>query len=507
MMSVTAKEIKEAYVRWQTHQKELHAYLTTPAGELPADRDARVTRARKDYAYFVSTYFPHLARKACGKFQLDAAEYIRRNPNARCVFEWARGHAKSTHISLMIPLWLKIQENRSPMVMILASKSEDAADRLLSELQGELQYNRLFISDYGKQVKEGSWQEGEFHTADGDMFISYGRGQSPRGIKERGHRPNYIVIDDIDDDEMVRNDKRVNLALEWCLTALLGTMEMGRGRFTMVGNRIAKNSVLAKMAERPHFHHTVVNALDRKGRPSWPENYTLDEIQALREVMGERNFQKEYMNNPITEGAVFRAEWMRYAPVLKWRQYKALVCYTDPSFKASTQNDYKATILVGLTKTGEYHVLKAFADQTTVSDMIAWHYQISMEADRQGVVVPFYMESNFMQDLILDEFRKAGEDAGWQLPIRGDKRKKADKFSRIESMQPLFERGLVVFNEAERTHPGMICLEEQLLMTEKGSRTHDDAPDALESAVWMLNHRERAGNSEITVIQRKNRKW
>lgn len=176
--------------------------------------------------------------------------------------------------------------------MVLVSKSEDSADRLLSDLQCELEFNALLKSDFNIKIDEGSWSTGEFKTADGMYFMALGRGQSPRGIKNRGQRPDYIVIDDIDDDEMVRNQARVSQAFDWCLSALLGAMDMGRGRFVLVGNRIGKDSILSRFAQRPETHHTVVNAIDASGQPSWTEKYSREEIVKLRTYMGERRFQK-----------------------------------------------------------------------------------------------------------------------------------------------------------------------------------------------------------------------
>jgi len=492
----------------QYWQERVRWVMSTDFNPHSADeRATRIARAQKDYAYFVQAYFPHLATKKCAKFQIDAANYLLKNFNSRALFEWARGHAKSSHISLLIPLWLKIQTPRQLNVMILVSKSYDAAERLLTDLQAELQYNELFKSDFGDQVKDGSWADGEFRTSDGCMFVALGRGQSPRGLKDRGQRPDYIVIDDIDDDEMVRNPKRVSEALDWCLTALAGTMAMGRGRFVMVGNRIAKDSVLSRMAERPVVHHTTVNALDKHGKPSWSENYTIEEVQKIRHFVGERRFQKEYMNNPITEGAVFLQRYIRYGKILpNLRGYKSLICYTDPSFKDSAKADYKATMLVGRTPTGEFHIIKAYADRCSVSAMIGWHYDIGKYIAGR-VPVLYYMESNFLQDLILDEFKKIGRTLGTHIPIRGDSRKKPDKFARIEALQPLFERGLVVFNEAERDMPGMRVLEEQLLLFEKGSRANDDAPDALEGAIWILSHRNRTTDATYTIGNRQSLKW
>lgn len=496
----------DAYKEWRRQHEATQSGEIFKKKEDPSVQIKRIERARKDYNFFVKTYFPNIARCECGKFQIDAANYILNNPNTRAVFEWARGHAKSTHFGVLVPLWLKIQKDKQFHTLVLVSKSEDSADRLLADLQAELEFNELYTKDFGKQMKDGNWAEGEFTTEDGCYFISLGRGQSPRGIKSNGRRPDYIIIDDIDDDEMVRNDQRVGKATEWVLSALFGTMEAGRGRFIMVGNKIAKKSILSKIIERPGVHHTKVNILDKNGNPTWKENYTPAEVAEMRAFMGERKFQKEYMNNPLTEGAIFQQKHIRYGKMLPLKEYRQLICYTDPSFKNSATADYKATMLVGKTPDGHFHLLKAFADQTSVSEMVNWHYEIMDYVDGK-VPVMYYMESNFMQDLMLDEFKKVGASVGLHVPIRGDSRKKPDKFARIEAMQPLFERGLVVFNENEKNTPGMQVLEEQLLMFERGSRSHDDAPDALESAIWMLSQRTRTSDAKYVSIKRVSRRY
>lgn len=504
-MSFHKRTSKDLLQRWN----DRIAWIQSAHFDVHENEEAkatRIARARKDYAFFVSHYFPHLAKKPCAKFQLDAAQYLLRSHKTRALFEWARGHAKSSHLSLMIPLWLKIQEPKQMSVMVLVSKSEDAAIRLLSDLQAELQYNEMFVRDFGKQVQEGSWETGEFRTTDGCLFVALGRGQSPRGLKDRGKRPDYIVIDDIDDDEMIRNPTRVGNILEWCLTALFGTMEGGRGRFVMVGNRIGKDSVLSRYATRPGIYHTQVNMLNKKGHPSWPENYTLPEVKEIIHFVGERRFQKEYMNNPINEGTVFLQKQIRFGKMLDLKHYRSLVCYTDPSFKDSNSADFKATMLCGKTKDGEYHLLKAFVDQTSVSAMVQWHYEIDAWIDGR-VPVLYFMEANFLQDLLLDEFQKAGRLIVHQIPIRGDQRKKPDKFARIEAMQPLFERRLLLINEKEQDSPGVRALVEQLLMFEKGSKSHDDAPDALEGAIWMLNHRNRTSNAAYKFGKRESRHY
>lgn len=502
---LTDKQHKELLKRWNERVSWIQGQNFSIAENATVQKE-RIALAKKDYAYFVQTYFPHLANKPCGSFQINAANYVLKNNHSRALFEWARGHAKSTHISLLIPLWLKIQDPRQLNVMILVSASQDSAIRLLSDLQAELQYNELFTKDFGKQMQQGTWAEGEFYTTDGCMFIALGRGQSPRGLKDRGKRPDYIVIDDIDDDELVRNPSRVSKVLEWCKSALIGSMAMGRGRFTMVGNRIAKDSVLVRMAASKGIHHTIVNALDKNQKPTWHQNYTAAEIEQLRAFQGERLFQKEYMNNPISEGTVFSAKDIIYIKILPLHKYKTLICYTDPSFKDSPTADYKATILVGKSPEGQYHIIKVFVDKTSASNMVQWHYDIDKEI-KGRVPVLYYMEANFLQDLILAEFKTAGNIIGSHIPVRPDNRKKPDKFSRIEALQPLFNRHLIAINQDIANSAGLALLKEQLLMFEKGSKAHDDAPDALEGAIWLLNNRTKTQNAAYRAGLKPSRKF
>lgn len=462
----------------------------------------RIAKARKDYAYFVRTYFPHLATAPSASFHVKAANDILRSKRLRAVYEWARGLAKSSNMSLMIPLWLMLCHNET-LCLILVSKSEDMADKLLSEIQGELMDNELLRQDFAERMEIASCADGELVMKHGSSFLALGRGQSPRGVKHKGLRPNYIVIDDIDDDEMCRNAARVDLATDWVLTALFGTMQVGRGRFILVGNRISQTSVLARLAANKAFKHSRVNILDRNDKPSWAEAQTKEEIDEIR-AQSERSFQKEYMNNPISEGAVFKQEYFRWTAPLPMRRYARLICYTDPSFKNSANNDYKATVLVGKTREGYFHLLKVFAAQESVTTMYGWLYTVRQLAGDAPVY--FYMESNFIQSMHLDDFRKFGEARGDLIALRGDSRKKPDKFARIEALEPLFAQGLILFNERERNDPGMKVMLDQLTLFQRGSRVHDDAPDALEGAIYLLSRKDAKSSNVRKAEKPKHRR-
>lgn len=495
---MAVKSQKQALQNWKRLCETIQGMTTVNRAENPEEKSARIERLRRDYAAFVEYYFPHYCTdEETGKiiksapFHIDAANKIKKNRNLKAVFKWARGHAKSTHCDVMIPLWLKCQKVKELHVMVLVGKSEENACTLLGDIQAELEYNQRYINDFGVQKNDGSWQDGEFVTQDGCAFFARGRGQSPRGLRYRNHRPDYIVIDDLDDDELVQNPSRVQKLTDWVKEALFGALDGGRGRFVMVGNLISKNSVLANIAATEGVYVTQVNALDKNGQPSWAAKWTAEEIAEEAKFMGYRSFQKEKMNNPITEGAVFKNEWIKWKAPLPLKDYAELVAYCDPSFKATSKNDFKAIKLWGKTKSGELHHLDAFVRQTTVSEMVRWFYDLHEHITEVGAVCSYYIEANFLQDIILDEFTREGKMRGYQLPIRGDKRKKPDKFQRIESISPLWERGFVYYNIKKQKDPDMLVGVEQTLAFEKGMSGHDDAPDADEGAIYILQQRTR----------------
>jgi len=492
---MTEADKKSALIRWQEHCKRVQKLTSQFAAETEAERKKNVAHALKDYEYFCSRYLSHYCICKNAKFHNDAARYLETHSECRAVFKWPRGHAKSVHLDIGIPLWLKFKGDLH--VMVLVGKSEDAADTLLGDLQAELQFNNRLISDFGEQYNSGMWQEGEFVTQDGCAFFSRGRGQSPRGLRFREMRPDYIVIDDLDDDELCRNEARVRELENWVKEALFGCFGGKDGRFIMVGNLISKNSVLQKIIDSPTVHTSTVFAIGKDGLPAWPECYTLQKLRDREKFMGYRRFQKEYMHNPITEGAVFQQRWIQWKKMLPLQRYESIVLYIDPSFKASSQNDYKAAKIWARPKPklktashNELHHLRAFVRQCSVSEMVRWVYDRYEELP-EDVTMMIYMEANFMQDTILDEFEREGNLRGWQLPITPDKRKKPDKFARIEAISPLWERGYVWYNEDMKDDVDMKVGIDQTLAFEKGSRAHDDAPDADEGAIYKLQKQIR----------------
>jgi predicted phage terminase large subunit-like protein len=506
-MTPKGANFKEVLKEYNARKERLQSGSTIDRAEPLKERLSRVARARKDYAFFVSYYFNHYCTDAqTGKaipaaaFHVKAANMLKNNRNIQAVFQWARGHAKSTNMDIFMPLWLMCQEKPEINVVALVGKSWENAVKLISDIQVELEYNDRYINDFGIHKGSGTWADGKFITNTDIAFYALGRGQSPRGLRYKSKRPDYIIIDDLDDDELCRNKARVTALTEWVRTALFGCFGAEGGRFVMVGNLISNNSVLKNISDIGASKVSKVNIIDKKGNPSWADFWTLDRIERQRQAMGFRAFEREYMNNPVTEGAVFKNEWIQWVKPLPLHKYEQIVAYCDPSFKNSATSDYKAIKMWGRYGSS-LHLLSAFVRRCSIAEMVRRFYDLH-ESLPDNVVCEYYIEANFLQDLLLDEFATEGDLRGYQLPIRADRRSKPDKFQRVEATSPLYERGVIAYNENLKTDPDMQTALDQLLGFEKGARVNDDSPDADEGAIFILQQGGRNDRVNPEFISR-----
>lgn len=499
-MSVT-KDDRIALDRYLDKLRHIQISNHVNLNESLKEKRERIERCKKDYAFFVSYYFPHYAKCESAEFHIDAANQIKKNKFITSVEEWARGHAKSTHFDIMIPFWLWINDDMK--VMLLIGKSEEDAKTLLSDLQAEFEANPQILADYGEQMSFGKWEEGNFVTKNGTAFFSLGRGQSPRGLRYRENRPDYIVCDDIDDDQLVKNPKRVKEIVNWILEAVMGTMDDGAGRFVLVNNRIGTNTVLTNLVKRPHVKHRVINAVDKQGKPSWHQKYKLEHFDRIREERGSYAFNKEYMNDPQVEGEIFKDEQIVFVPMPRIDSFDCIVGTWDVAYAGTSNGDFNAVKIWGLKDNNFYH-LKAFVKQCKMADAVRFmiDYERSLP---NSVIIHWRFESQFWNDALKMSVKEVCAEMKHQLNLTQCERPVKNKFDRIVSLQPHYQNTRVFYNIKEQYNPDMQAGIGQLKSIEPGYKTHDDAPDADEMAITYLSKFIQSNNPLPTVGMRTSR--
>jgi hypothetical protein len=483
--------LKDALLRWDDYRKNVERLTEVSYQESEGDKLARVARLKGDFEAFCKYYYPQYYSAAFAPFHLRFAKKVINNKVLYAVWALAREHAKSVISGLFLPTFEMVNGRMKNMLMV--SHSYDNACELLMPLMINLESNQRLLNDFGNFKTFRGWEVGRFVTGSGCSFRALGAGQSPRGSRNEEKRPDFILIDDIDTDEECRNQARVDKKWAWVEQALFPTMSIsGSKRFLVVGNIIAKDSIVVK-ASKVADYFDKVNILDKNGKPSWSERYKMEDVNYMLSKISYASGQKEYFNNPINPGTVFKdIIWDKVPPLSKFR---FVVAYCDPSYKASKTSDFKGIPLVGEYQ-GNFYVLTCFLEQTTVANMIGWYYHLDEWVAGRAAIYN-YIEAGSLQDtfyteLFLPQLVQAGKARGKHLSISPDHRSKPDKFTRIEAtLEPLNRQGRLIFNIAEEKNPHMQRLEEQMKAIEPALGAHDDGPDALEGAVWMLNNKLR----------------
>lgn len=501
------KADKKAAERWEAYRQNLQRETPVDTEESEAQQRARIKRLLGNFEEFCKYYWPHFCSAPFADFHLSFAKAVAKSDRTYMVRAWAREHAKSVVAGLFVPMFE--MANKRMANMLLVSHTYDNACELLMPIMVNLEANQRWLHDFGQQKGWRNWEVGKFITEGGCSFRAIGAGQSPRGSRNEEKRPDFILIDDIDTDEEGRNEQRTKKKWDWIEKALFPTMSItGRKRFIVVGNIISKHGIVMR-ASKMADDFEQVNILDKNGRPSWHQRYSLEDVNYMLSKISYVAGQQEYYNNPITEGTVFKDfKWGKVPPLNKFRH---VVVYCDASYSNSKKNDFKGVGMVGELN-GDYYIIKVFLEQTILNKMVQWFFDHKAYV-KERTQIYNYIECNGFQDpwykdVFMPAVRKAEAENG-TLAISPDDRAKPDKFSRIEgNLEPLNRRGSLILNEAEKDDPHMQRLIGQFEAIEPSLSAHDDGPDMIEGAVWIINNKLRNfAPIKVGQIKRSSKKY
>lgn len=487
---------------YERHCQLIVRASNTILNETPKAKLERMNRLEADYVSWFEYYFPTYAKVKSAWFHKKLANLIIKNKIIRLLAELFRGAGKSVHIDMGIPLFLMFVLHDLKF-MLLVGETETKAQKLLSGIQAQLQYNKRLIEDYGEKFKTGDWSSGDFLTVDGVRFMAIGFGQNPRGIREGAERPDYIVVDDVDNRRHFKNERLMGDSVDYITEDVWGTfdnMEGGTERFIFANNNTHKKSITNRLKlyfknamqkakeegdKSPFYVLTVCAVKDLNTfTPEWSEKASAEYWRKKFRDMPYRSFMREFMHVHVEEGKVFKFEFFQWRVPRKFSDYDALVFYGDLSYKATAC--YKGMWLVG--KIGrEFDIIHGFLRQSTRMAIAQWLYNLYEDKKLELATIKYLIEGLFAMDEFVNDFDEEGDTRGYHIPVVADKRPKIDKDERIEALSAFFERRNMFFNELERNNSDQIELREQLLAFEKGSEIAKDGPDALEGAVTNCN--------------------
>lgn len=392
---------RTALVEWE----ELIASIRENSDINPSDTEAEIRarreRLEKDDEEWFRYYFAMYYSCEAADFHKKATGRLIKNNRWYEVRAWSRELAKSARSMMEIS---KLAITGKVRNVLLISNSQDNAQRLLLPFMANFEENQRIIQDYGMQKKPGYWETGEFTIMAGCSFRAIGAGQSPRGTRNKNFRPDFILVDDIDTDEECRNPERIKTKWKWLEEALIPTMSVsGNYRILFNGNIIAADCCIKRAIEKATElkgkgigHVDIINIRDKNGLSVWPQKNSEGDIDLFLSLVSAAARQKEFFNNPVAEGEIFKD--IIYGKVPALSKFKFLVIYGDPApgENKTKKSSTKAVFLLGKLG-GKLYVIKGFLGRETNATFIGWYIKL-LEFVNGKTNVYCYMENNKLQD-------------------------------------------------------------------------------------------------------------
>lgn len=489
MVRVKKISDKQAKVNWDSYYENYLSKVSAVKNETKEEQQDRIKRLEANFEEWKKYYFPKYCFAPAAPFQIKGSRRLLRNPEWYECRVWSRELAKDV-VCMMETLYQALTGQKKNIILI--SNSYDKAEELLTPYKLNLEKNERIINDYGTQQLPGSWTSGDFTTTQGVSYLAVGADQSPRGSRNEEVRPDKIIISDIDTDKDVRNPDIIQKRWNWFERAVFPTRSVSIDtQYVWLGNLIAKDCCVAramKMADKVD----IVNLEDENGESTWKEKNTAEHIARIKSKISTAAYQAEYMNNPLSEGDVFKE--MHWGKVPQLRTFPFLIAYGDPatSNSESKKRSFKSVWLIGY-KDGKFYVIWGYLDQVTNADFVDWYYGVKDYVGERTQVYN-HIENNTLQDpfyqqVFIPLFTKKGKEKG-VIGITPDTRKKPHKFTRIEgNLEPKNRLGQLIFNEKEKDNPHFKRLEEQFLLVNPQMKAPADGPDCIEGGVWIANEK------------------
>ena len=427
-----------------------------------------------------------------------------------------RGSAKSTLVAFLLPLHY-ICFRKKHFILIVSNTYKKAAGSL-DTIKREITDNPV-LKEY-HQIKIVRDAEGDsiFEHADGFKIRVLCKGNeqlgSVRGEKFGAYRPDLIIIDDLEDDELVRNPERRIYLKELYDEALIPAGDKETYEVKAIGTVLHDDSLIAKLVDiyhYPEYFKLFYQARRKNGTSLWPDKWSLDELNKL-EKLKPTVFAKEYQNDPVSgllskfkktdfrywtidnDCYVLFGEDGRIVSQGKLYDCKAAIA-CDLAWGERKENDFGVIMPAFLTPKAEILVDRYVCEKGLKPNAIEEHL-FTMEKRLRlltGSSVFIGFEKAQLEKVMKWLLKQAMQRRNHYLMFK-DLMWDKDKITRIVTrLQPRYAQQSIFHKR------NMGELEHQLLRVPSG--THDDLPDALQGLVQLLQHPKRKGKAIVEDTQ------
>jgi predicted phage terminase large subunit-like protein len=334
----------------ETDLRVLEAQLTKL--EKLKDRELAQTRFIK----FVEKVWPTFISGRHHKRMAEAFERVANGTCKRLIINMPPRHTKSEFASYLLPAWFlgKFPHKK----VIQASHTAELAvgfGRKVRNLVDSDVYHDIFPD---LNLQSDSKAAGRWNTSKGGDYFAIGVGGAVTG---KG--ADVLIIDDPHSEQeaamAASNPEVYDKVIEWYTSGPRQRLQPG-GSIVVVMTRWSQRDltgqVLKAAAQRSGEDWEVIEfpAILPSGNPLWPEFWSLEELEALRNELPNAKWQAQYQQNPVgNESAIVKRDWWQI-----WEEDRPPACEYilqtwDTAFEKNNRADYSAGTTWGIFKNDE----------------------------------------------------------------------------------------------------------------------------------------------------------
>lgn len=410
-----------------------------------------------------------------------------------------RGHAKSTavtHVYVLAALLFRVHD-----YVLIVSDTEGQAKEFLYNITSELHDNQDLVDLFGvSKFKRQGQTDAIVEMNDGHQFrlLAKGSEQKLRGLNWRGKRPNLVIGDDLENDEIVMNDDRREKFRNWFFSALLPA-GADHCKVRLVGTILHLDSLLERLLNDDSWTTRRYEAHNADySQILWPEKFPVERLKAIRQRFVNQGYpegySQEYLNWPIDPStAMFRQDDFLEAP----DEYAMLPgdCYVscDLAISEKERSAYTAMVVVKRLHNGHLVVMDVLRGRWDSKEIIDEMFSLVMRYSADTVILETEKVDKALGPYILDEMVKRSVFFSIEK-----KTPSADKVQRARPLQAMMRAGMVYFRKHMEWYP---VLESEMLNFPRG--VYKDQVDAL---AWVGSHINKIYEGE-TLEEAAEAEW
>jgi hypothetical protein len=505
LLSGTQKRAKDRIARTVQVQDFLKK-IGDNNGDVEAVRLVLREKCREDFWFFQCRVYGN--EDTVNPLHLEMANRWQARINARfSIWLLPRGHLKTSEFTEAGTLWELISD---PNLRFLISNAKlDNAIDIIANIKSCVQSNDIFrwlFPEYCPDLASKKLrQQCKWLTERLDFPCSTRAGRKEGNIEVMSvganlvskHYDRMIFDDPVNDDNSSTKEYRDKI-YRWYRNALqlrhdansiiriIGT----RWHFDDLYSRLIKVEYARRKRQKeaggkvvPRYFiylRQIVEKVDIGGQtiagyddvaPIWPERFTPEAIEEIREENGSYIFSCQHMNNPLPEeDAVFRYSDISFCDEYDIPENIVNFIACDLAVEETEQGDWWVLSVASFDSLGRMYLREVVRDKLTTSTFLAHLNGLCKKWNPVRVGV----ETTAFQKTLYKIYKHMSAESGYDIPWKELNRGKSSKRKRILAFQPRVERGDFLIEEGIRNSEHVIDE-----MTTYPKSVNDDILDTL----------------------------